>query len=497
MVAACAGYRPPAEVAGTWHAAETAAFRLPAAAVVSELRCELRGDGGRGDQARARDHLRALAALAQEGLAAFGYLGFELGAALELRAVAPRAEAPGASARDPVGGLASDSGGGSRRPTGATEFAAAADGLWLVFDPRDLQPVPAAQATSADEAAVAEGSAAVEAWLAGLSEGSAPFAREVEAVLDAIADGRVYQVNLSRALPLPRRWAEAAHAVDPVSLWRALSAAQQVPYAAIIDLPSRGSPGGPPERLISASMERLVRVSPAGASPTRLASSRPIKGTSARALEAAGAGQVEDLRRRAALLASAKERAENTMIVDMVRHDLGRVATADGVRVRALCEAVAYRTLWHLESEVEAVLAPEVDSAALLEALLPPASVSGAPKIAAIEQIVVREARRRGPYCGALGALWPDGRVELAVGIRQAIVGPGGGELAVGAGIVADSDPLAEWGELLTKTRGLANALAAVSLAHGQRSIATGPYLPGRTHRRPDTASVGRTAPLR
>ncbi len=468
LVAASAGYRPPALIAGAWDEVTCAAFRLPRPAVVRELRCELAGDGGIADQRLARDHLRELAGLAAQGLAAFGYLGFELGAALERRAVAPR----GARSRDVSGRLYRHGEAGADTKAAAAAagyFDAAADGRWLVFDPADLQPVAAAR-SGPEEAAVAGTSAEVAAWLAGLDLGRASFQRDVDAVLAAIADGRVYQVNLSRALPLPRRWAQAAHGADAAALWRALQTAQQVPYAAIIDLPAPGASSTPPERLICASMERLIRLTPTGPQGQTLASSRPIKGTVARSPEADGREHADDLRRRAALLASAKERAENTMIVDMVRHDLGRVARADGVRVRALCEAVAYRTLWHLESEVEADLAPGVDSAGLLEALLPPASVSGAPKIAAIEQIVALEARRRGPYCGAVGALWPDGRVELAVGIRQALIGPNGGELAVGAGIVADSDPAAEWSELLTKSRGIANALAALAALPGPRA---------------------------
>ncbi len=269
----------------------------------------------------------------------------------------------------------------------------------------------------------------------------------VRAARERIAEGRYYQLNLAVrfAVPAPP-WLRA----EP--LHRALARVcgpQPVPYAMAIE--------GTEDRLLSLSMERFVSVDRAGRVTTR-----PIKGTAPRS-----ADRAQDQRFRERMVASAKERAENTMIVDMARNDLARVAEVGSVRVPTLLTAVPYRTLWHLESEVHATLRPGLRASAWLQATLPPASVTGCPKVAAMQAIASLESRPRGAYCGALGVWLPDGSATLSVGIRQVEVVGERAWLSVGSGIVADSQPDAEWRETCLKAdatlRGLAGEGAATA----------------------------------
>jgi anthranilate/para-aminobenzoate synthase component I len=154
------------------------------------------------------------------------------------------------------------------------------------------------------------------------------------------------------------------------------------------------------------------------------------------------------------LLASAKERAENTMIVDMVRNDLSRVCAPGSVAVPHLLDCEPYTTLWHLESEVHGRMVGGARHGDLLSAILPPASVTGCPKVAAMGFIAGAEARRRGPYCGAMGLALAGGRADWSVGIRQLNVVDGRVQLSVGSGIVADSVAEREWAETCLKAAG-------------------------------------------
>ena len=185
--------------------------------------------------------------------------------------------------------------------------------------------------------------------------------------------------------------------------------------------------------------------------------SRPIKGTTQRHAEPSA-----DARAATTLAQTVKERAENTMIVDMVRNDLQRACAWQSVQVAALCEPTPYATLWHLESEVHGRLRQPDDRDALLQATLPPASVTGCPKIQATQVIGRLEQRWRGPYCGALGVDLPELGLDLAVGIRQVWLEAGRATLQVGAGIVAQSEPEREWQELCIKAQSALRLLATL-----------------------------------
>jgi para-aminobenzoate synthetase/4-amino-4-deoxychorismate lyase len=181
---------------------------------------------------------------------------------------------------------------------------------------------------------------------------------------------------------------------------------------------------------------------------------------------------------RAELEASAKDRAENTMIVDLMRNDLGRVCVPGSVRVTALAEARAHTGVWHLVSEVEGRLRDEVGDGALLRATFPPGSVTGAPKVAAMDVIAELESSARGAYTGAIGFAGPSG-LELSVAIRTFEVRGSRIRLGVGGGVVADSDPAAEAEEVAVKAAPLLRAIGTTPPAAAN-----------------DVEEVGRRAPL-
>ena len=186
---------------------------------------------------------------------------------------------------------------------------------------------------------------------------------------------------------------------------------------------------------------------------------RPIKGTRPRA-----ADPRQDAELAAELSASAKDRAENLMIVDLMRNDLSRVCAAGSVKVPRLCELETYANVHHLVSVVTGALAPDRDVYDVLEAAFPPGSITGAPKVRAMEIISELEAEPRGPYCGALGWIEGTQAMDLNVMIRTASLRrrPEGGwraSVRSGGGIVADSEPDAEYAETLTKVSALRRAL--------------------------------------
>jgi para-aminobenzoate synthetase component 1 len=261
-------------------------------------------------------------------------------------------------------------------------------------------------------------------------------------ILELLEAGECYQVNLTRRLASPR-------APDPLDLYDALARANPAPYASMcvfddLDL-----------AFVSASPELFLRIVP-GTDGARHVETRPVKGTASDA---------------AALVASAKDRAENVMIVDLARNDLGRVCEYGSIAVPALCEIERHPGLFHLVSTVTGRLRPEAGLADVVHATFPPASVTGAPKPRVLQAIEDLEPVRRGIYCGAVG--WVDGdhdRAELAVAIRTFTITRGHTLLGVGGGIVADSQADDEWAETeLKAARLLAAAGAApepVSLAH-------------------------------
>ena len=267
-------------------------------------------------------------------------------------------------------------------------------------------------------------------------DADARFLGGVRRVLEYLRAGDAYQVNLSRRLSAPC----AASAAVPVALAAALRARAPAPHAAmIVAADGEGA-------LVGNSPERFLAVSVDGAIETR-----PIKGTRSR-----GETPEADRAAAAALEASAKDRAEHVMIVDLERNDLGRVCRTGSVQVASLARVVALPTVFHLVSTVQGRLRPDVGLAALLEATFPGGSITGAPKRRAMQIIDELEPVARGPYTGATGWLGVAGDLDLAVAIRTALVSGGRLSLSLGGGIVADSTPEDEWAE--TEVKALAFA---------------------------------------
>ena len=258
-------------------------------------------------------------------------------------------------------------------------------------------------------------------------------ARAVDAVHELLLAGECYQVNLTRRLDFDA-------APDPFALFDAVAEANPAPHACVCTF-GDALPG---VAIVSASPELYLRV--AG----RAVETRPIKGTGTN---------------RSELSASAKDRAENVMIVDLARNDLGRVCAYGSVNVSALCTVEAHPGLHHLVSTVRGQLRDDVSLGALVRASFPPASVTGAPKPRVLQAIEDLEPVRRGIYCGAVGFVDGDhDRAELAVAIRTFTIARSHTYLGVGGGIVADSEARAEWDETELKAARLLRAAGAQSV---------------------------------
>jgi para-aminobenzoate synthetase component 1 len=258
-----------------------------------------------------------------------------------------------------------------------------------------------------------------------------------QAVLKAkeyIAAGDIYQVNVTQRFSAPLK-------TTPCRLYRRLRQASPAPFAAYLDC-------GDDLRLLSSSPERFLLLKDGQVE------TRPIKGTRPR-----GRTAEEDRERRRELLASEKDRAELVMIVDLERNDLGRVCSYGTVRVPELLTLEEYATVFHLVSTVRGTLAPGKDVVDLLKSTFPGGSITGAPKIRAMEIIEELEPVRRGVYTGAIGYLGFDGRADLNIAIRTMVSKGDRVYLQVGGGIVADSDPRLEYEETLHKARAMLKSL--------------------------------------
>jgi len=271
---------------------------------------------------------------------------------------------------------------------------------------------------------------------------SSEWASGVKTVRDGIARGDVYQVNLSRRTRFAAR-------VEPFALARALYADNPVPFAVTLARDNWAVVSNSPELFLDVNL------------PARRAVTKPIKGTIAR-----GATEADDAARRRELLASAKDAAENVMIVDLLRNDLGKVAEPGRVETTAMRILKSFRHLHHLESAVQARLRRGTRLADVLRATLPGGSITGAPKRAALRFIHDLEPVPRGAYCGAAGFVRGDGRAVFNVAIRTAILGRDTVDYHAGGGIVWDSQAEAEWGE--TETKSLEFGAAMASLAAGE-----------------------------
>jgi para-aminobenzoate synthetase/4-amino-4-deoxychorismate lyase len=269
-------------------------------------------------------------------------------------------------------------------------------------------------------------------WPAAAGQGHAPlhwqgmlerplFERQVSRIHQAIAEGEVYQVNLTAMQA-------AAFEGDGLALFEALRRAQPEAYAAYLDTGE--------ERILSVSPElffdwrggRLL--------------CRPMKGTAPRGLT-----PEQDRDRAAGLTASEKERAENLMIVDLIRNDLSRVAEPFSVQAQPLFEARAWPTVWQMTSDIAARTRPGTTLSQVFRALFPCGSVTGAPKLRAMHWIRELEPGPRGVYCGAIGVLQPGGAATFSVAIRTVVVRGGEARCGIGSGITADAAAAAEWQE--------------------------------------------------
>ncbi|MEN5081947.1 aminodeoxychorismate synthase component I [Bosea sp. TWI1241] len=276
-------------------------------------------------------------------------------------------------------------------------------------------------------------------------------AARVRRVLAYLHAGDAYQINLT--FPIGFR-----HAGEPLSLYAALRAEQPVAHGGLV---STGE-----ATLLSVSPELFVTAAH-GAALTR-----PMKGTAAR-----GADPQADVAAAAALRADPKQRAENLMIVDLLRNDLGRISETGSVAVPELFRVETYPTLHTLTSDVVGRLRPEVTPGGLLSAMFPCGSVTGAPKIRAMEIIAELEDRPRGAYTGSIGAIAPDGALRFNVAIRTATLMPdGSGVYGAGGGIVVDSDPKAEYAECRLKARVLTDLAADYGLFETLRWVAGAGY---------------------
>lgn len=264
----------------------------------------------------------------------------------------------------------------------------------------------------------------------------AAFLSAVARVIEYIHAGDCFQVNLAQRLLTPQQ-------VDSIVLYDRLRSVNPSPFAAFFDIGE--------VQILSASPERFLQVSRSGDVETR-----PIKGTRPRGRDAE-----RDAAEIAHLLHSAKDRAENVMIVDLLRNDLGRVCEYGSVRVESLCRLESYPTVHHLVSEVRGQLRSGLTALDLLRAAFPGGSVTGAPKVRAMEIIAELEPHARGPYCGSLGWIGFDGAMDTNILIRTFTAAGGWLQFPVGGGIVADSDPVREYDETLHKAAGLLRALEA------------------------------------
>jgi len=257
----------------------------------------------------------------------------------------------------------------------------------------------------------------------------------VARVREYVRAGDIFQANLSQRFEVP-------FAGHPFAFYRTLRQRNPAPFAAYLQIPEAAIVGASPERFLRCVARRVE--------------TRPIKGTAPRGLH-----PMHDAALACALRESEKDRAENVMIVDLLRNDLSRVCEDDSVEVPELCVVESYGTVHHLVSTVVGRLRPECGPVDLLRAAFPGGSITGAPKVRAMEIIAELEPTWRGVYTGAVGYIGFDGTMDTSIAIRTAVVAGGTAYVQAGGGIVADSEPAAEYRETLAKARGLLEALEA------------------------------------
>ena len=260
------------------------------------------------------------------------------------------------------------------------------------------------------------------------------FIAAVEKSKEYIRAGDVFQVVLSQRLSVPFN-------TRPVDVYRALRALNPSPYMYFLDTGEVQVVGSSPEILVRL-QEGEVTV-------------RPIAGTRPR-----GATPAEDLALEQDLLADPKELAEHVMLIDLGRNDVGRVSEAGSVQVGERFVIERYSHVMHIVSEVTGKLLPGLSYADVLRATFPAGTVSGAPKIRALEVIAELEPIKRNVYAGSIGYIGWHGDADTAIAIRTAVIKDGRLHVQAGAGIVYDSDPQKEWDETMNKGRALFRAVA-------------------------------------
>ncbi len=273
------------------------------------------------------------------------------------------------------------------------------------------------------------------------------YSAAVNQIKELIREGETYQANLTQQLEVTMRQGDTAARV-----FENLRLEHAAPFAAYLD---RGD-----SEVVSASPEQFLRVD--ASPPGRTITAAPIKGTRPR-----GATATEDARLRSELLASEKDRAENTMIVDLMRNDLGRVCEFGSVKVDELCRLEEHPTLFHLVSTIHGSLLGEVSYSDIIRAVFPCGSITGAPKMRTMEIIDRLEPSPRGLSMGAIGCRIPDdtfgisATFEMSVAIRTMVIRDMTATFNVGGGVVIDSNPEREYEESMLKAKALLHALRA------------------------------------
>jgi para-aminobenzoate synthetase component 1 len=262
----------------------------------------------------------------------------------------------------------------------------------------------------------------------------AEYLAQISKIKNLIAAGDCYQVNLSQKFAVP------VHQ-PPALIYQHLRAVSPSPYAAYLNLGDAQILSSSPELFLELDGRRVI--------------TRPIKGTRPR-----GADSLEDAKLKEELSLSVKDRAELLMITDLERNDLGRVCRPGSVRVSALRTVESYPQVHHLVSTIEGDLGENRDVVDVLKATFPGGSITGAPKIRAMQVIRELEPHAREIYCGAIGYVSLNGKAQFNVAIRTMAVKDGQAHFWSGGGIVADSDPQAEYEETLVKARGMIRALS-------------------------------------
>jgi len=262
------------------------------------------------------------------------------------------------------------------------------------------------------------------------------YLQAVEETIEQIHNGQFYQANITRKF-----YGTFEQAPNPLALFATLCRISPAPYSALIRCGSTF--------ILSSSPESFVKLDAQGVITTR-----PIKGSAPR-----GATPEKDAKIMQTLKESPKDHAENLMIVDLMRHDLSHVARTGSVEVTKLYELESYATIHQLVSTITAQKRADASTLDVLKACFPPGSMTGAPKIRAMNWCTAQEKMARGVYSGAIGWIDADGACDFSVVIRTLIVDGDRFEFQVGGGIVADSNPHSEWQETLTKASGIAQTL--------------------------------------